>query len=100
KEKQDVGRAVASPVSGDGERRVVLPPELQALEGRARERDDPGEARIDGCLPGRCEVRARGQWRGVSDAEEGGNERGNSADEDLGQRRGLPGRPGAGRSPD
>src|SRR5215207_7109550 len=72
----DVGRAVASAVPGGRGRRVVLTAEFEAPEGGTRRRHDPGEAGVDGGLPGRRQVRARGQRRGLAHAEEGGTSEG------------------------
>ena len=60
----DVGRAGAGPVQGDRGRRGVPAPELEAAEGRAGGRDDPGQAGLDGRLPGRRPVRACGTRAG------------------------------------
>ena len=67
------GRAGTSGVQGDGERRELLAPEPAVAEGRAGRRDDPGEARRDGRLPGRGEVRARRHRRHGAPDEEGGD---------------------------
>ena len=79
---------------------AVLAPELQAAEGRARPGHDPGQARLDGRLPGRRDLRARRLRRHEPDAQEGRDRRGPVADEDDGQRRGVPGRHRPGHPPD
>ncbi|CAA9318791.1 MAG: hypothetical protein AVDCRST_MAG90-913, partial [uncultured Microvirga sp.] len=76
--------------------RGVRPAEREAAEGLAARRDDPGQARLDGRLPGRRQVRARRPGRDGPDAQEGGHGRGAVAHEGLGLRRGLPRRDRAG----
>ena len=74
-------------------------PEREAAQGAARQGHDPGQAGIDGRLPGRGQLRARGLRRDGKAAEEGDDRRGHFADEDVRHGRGLPGRRGAGDSP-
>ena len=87
-------RVPGNPVAGG-----VRPPELQAAQGQPQPGDDRGQARLDGGLPGRRVLRARRLRRHGPDAEEGGDRRGPVADEDVGHRRGLPRRHGAGHPP-
>src|SRR6476646_2579910 len=90
----DVGRAVAGGISGDGEPERLLQAELEAPQGGALRRDDPGEAGVDGRVPGRRQVRARRERRDEADAEKDRDQRGRQPDEGLRERRGLPGPPG------
>ena len=69
--------------------------ERQAAEGRAERDHDPGEARLDGRLPGRRALRARRLGRHAAHDQEGGDRRGHQADEDLRDRRGVPRRTSA-----
>ena len=74
--------------------------ELEAAEGVAPAGHDPGEARLDGGLPGRRQLRARRVRRHRPHAQEGGQRRGDVAHADERHGRGVPGRPGAGHPPD
>ena len=55
--------------------------ELEAAEGPPRRRHDPGQARVDGRLPGRRDLRACRLGRARPDAQEGGHRRGHRPDE-------------------
>ena len=52
--------------------------ELEAAEGAPRPGDRAGQARLDGRLPGRRDVRARGLGRSRADAQEGRHGRGHA----------------------
>ena len=64
--------------------RGLLASEREAAQGRAVRRHDPGQARLDGRLPGRGQVRARRLGRDRQVPQEGGHRRGPEADEDRG----------------
>ena len=70
------------------------------LKVQPRPGDRPGQARLDGRLPGRRDLRARWLGRSRPDAQEGRHRRGHAADEDDRPGRGVPRRHGAGHPPD
>ena len=79
----------------------VRAPELEAAEG-ARSTQVTIQAKLGSMVAyqGDVTLRARRLRRPRADAQEGDDGRGHAADEDHRQRRGVPGRPGAGRPPD